>query len=347
MNQPVQASPLGPVMLDVVGTTLNDDDLRRIRHPLTGGVILFARNYTDRVQLVELCAAIHEARPGVLIAVDHEGGRVQRFRSDGFTRLPAMRKLGELWDKDVLDSCKAATAVGYVLAAELRACGVDLSFTPVLDLDYGQSEVIGDRAFHRDPRVVTLLAKSLNHGLALAGMANCGKHFPGHGFAEADSHVAIPVDTRKSKDIIAEDAAPYGWLGMSLSGVMPAHVIYPEFDQHPAGFSKKWLSVLRDQMGFEGVIFSDDLSMEGASVAGGVVEGAHAALSAGCDMVLICNSPDKADQLLEGLDPSHAIDARRSAQRIAALVPTSAALDWDTLQHDAQYQAARKLTASI
>ncbi len=347
MNQPVQASPLGPVMLDVVGTTLNDDDLRRIRHPLTGGVILFARNYTDRVQLVELCAAIHEARPGVLIAVDHEGGRVQRFRSDGFTRLPAMRKLGELWDKDVLDSCKAATAVGYVLAAELRACGVDLSFTPVLDLDYGQSEVIGDRAFHRDPRVVTLLAKSLNHGLALAGMANCGKHFPGHGFAEADSHVAIPVDTRKSKDIIAEDAAPYGWLGMSLSGVMPAHVIYPEFDQNPAGFSKKWLSVLRDQMGFEGVIFSDDLSMEGASVAGGVVEGAHAALSAGCDMVLICNSPDKADQLLEGLDPSHAIDARRSAQRIAALVPTSAALDWDTLQHDAQYQAARKLTASI
>ncbi len=347
MNQPVQASPLGPVMLDVVGTTLNDDDLRRIRHPLTGGVILFARNYTDRVQLVELCAAIHEARPGVLIAVDHEGGRVQRFRSDGFTRFPAMRKLGELWDKDVLDSCKAATAVGYVLAAELRACGVDLSFTPVLDLDYGQSEVIGDRAFHRDPRVVTLLAKSLNHGLALAGMANCGKHFPGHGFAEADSHVAIPVDTRKSKDIIAEDAAPYGWLGMSLSGVMPAHVIYPEFDQHPAGFSKKWLSVLRDQMGFEGVIFSDDLSMEGASVAGGVVEGAHAALSAGCDMVLICNSPDKADQLLEGLDPSHAIDARRSAQRIAALVPTSAALDWDTLQHDAQYQAARKLTASI
>ena len=347
MNQPAQASPLGPVMLDVVGTTLNDDDVRRIRHPLTGGVILFARNYSDRAQLIELCEAIHQARPGVLIAVDHEGGRVQRFRSDGFTRLPAMRKLGELWDKDVLDSCKAATAVGYVLAAELRACGVDLSFTPVLDLDYGQSEVIGDRAFHRDPRVVTLLAKSLNHGLALAGMANCGKHFPGHGFAEADSHVAIPVDERKSKDIIAEDAAPYGWLGMSLSGVMPAHVIYPEFDPHPAGFSKKWLSVLRDQMGFEGVIFSDDLSMEGASVAGSVVDGAHAALAAGCDMVLICNSPDKADMLLEGLDPLRAINAERSAQRIAVLVPTSAAIDWDSLQHDAQYQAARKLAASI
>ena len=347
MNQPVQAIPLGPVMLDVVGTTLNDDDLRRIRDPLTGGVILFARNYTDRAQLVALCEAIHQARPGVLIAVDHEGGRVQRFRSDGFTRLPAMRKLGELWDKDVLASCKAATAVGYVLAAELRACGINLSFTPVLDLDYGQSEVIGDRAFHRDPRVVTLLAKSLNHGLALAGMANCGKHFPGHGFAEADSHVAIPVDARKSKDIIAEDAAPYGWLGMSLSGVMPAHVIYPEFDRHPAGFSKKWLSVLRDKMGFEGVIFSDDLSMEGASVAGTVVDGAHAALSAGCDMVLICNSPDKADHLLEGLDPSRAIDAKRSAQRIASLVPTSKAMDWNRLQDDAPYQAARKLVAGI
>jgi beta-N-acetylhexosaminidase len=347
MKKPVQARPLGPVMLDVVGTVLNDDDRRRIRHPLTGGVILFARNYANRSQLVELCRSIHDARPGVLIAVDHEGGRVQRFRSDGFTRLPAMRKLGELWDKDVLESCKVATAVGYVLAAELRACGVDLSFTPVLDLDYGQSEVIGDRAFHRDPRVVTLLAKSLNHGLALAGMANCGKHFPGHGFAEADSHVAIPVDERKSKEIIAEDAAPYGWLGMSLSGVMPAHVIYPEFDAHPAGFSKKWLSVLREKMGFEGVIFSDDLSMEGASVAGNVVDGAHAALSAGCDMVLICNSPDKADQLLAGLETSHAIDLARSAERIAALVPVTPGKDWDRLQQERAYRSAREQVALI
>jgi len=336
-----------PLILDVAGLELSAADRRRLKNPLTGGVILFARNYTDRAQLVALCDAIHAARPGVLIAVDHEGGRVQRFRSDGFTHLPAMRRLGELWMKDAMTATDAASACGFVLGAELRACGVDLSFTPVLDLDYGQSEVIGDRAFHRDPRVVTLLAKSLNHGLALAGMANCGKHFPGHGFAEADSHVAIPVDVRKSKDIIAEDAAPYGWLGMSLSGVMPAHVIYPEFDPHPAGFSKKWLSVLRDQMGFEGVIFSDDLSMEGASVAGSVVDGAHAALSAGCDMVLICNSPDKADQLLAGLDPSRAIDAKRSAQRIASLVPTSKAMDWNRLQDDAPYQAARKLVAGI
>lgn len=342
-----QQMPLGPVMLDVVGTTLSADDLRRIRHPLTGGVILFARNYENRAQLVALCDAIHAARPGVLIAVDHEGGRVQRFRSDGFTRLPAMRKLGELWDKDVLQACKAATALGYVLAAELRACGVDLSFTPVLDLDYGPSEVIGDRAFHRDPRVVTLLAKSVNHGLLEAGMANCGKHFPGHGFVAADSHIAIPVDERDPKDILKEDAAPYGWLGMSLSAVMPAHVIYPKFDKHPAGFSKKWLTLLRKELGFDGVIFSDDLSMEGASVAGTVVQGAHAALKAGCDMVLVCNSPDKADELLEGLDPSVAIDAHRSAARIAALVPTSAANDWNGLQADPVYKAACKLVKSL
>lgn len=342
-----QQMPLGPVMLDVVGTTLSEDDLRRIRHPLTGGVILFARNYENRAQLVALCDAIHAARPGMLIAVDHEGGRVQRFRSDGFTRLPAMRKLGELWDRDVLQACKAATALGYVLAAELRACGVDLSFTPVLDLDYGQSEVIGDRSFHHDPRVVTLMAKSINHGLLEAGMANCGKHFPGHGFVAADSHVAIPVDERDPKDILKDDAAPYGWLGMSLSAVMPAHVIYPKFDKHPAGFSKKWLTLLRKELGFDGVIFSDDLSMEGASVAGTVVQGAHAALKAGCDMVLVCNSPDKADQLLDGLDPSVAIDAHRSAARIAALVPTSIAKDWDSLQADPVYKAAHKLLKSL
>ena len=335
---------LGPVMLDVVGTTLTDDDVRRIRHPLTGGIILFARNYQDRKQLVALTQAIHAARPGVLIAVDHEGGRVQRFKSDGFTRLPAMRKLGELWDRDVLAAVKAATDVGFVLATELRACGVDLSFTPVLDLDYGESGVIGDRAFHRDARVVSVLAKSLNHGLALAGMANCGKHFPGHGFVKADSHVDIPVDERGLKDILAEDAAPYGWLGLGLSGVMPAHVIYPKVDKNPAGFSKKWLSILRRDMGFQGVIFSDDLSMEGASVAGGVIDGANAALHAGCDMVLICNSPDKADQLLDGLKVK---SNPASAARLAALLPQAASPSWDELQFDPRYLAARKTAQAL
>jgi beta-N-acetylhexosaminidase len=341
------ALPLGPVMLDVLGTTLTDDDIRRIRHPLTGGVILFARNYRDRQQLAELTSAIHEVRPGVIVAVDHEGGRVQRFRTDGFTRLPAMRRLGQLWEKNVLAATKAATEVGYVLAAELRACGVDLSFTPVLDLDYGTSGVIGDRAFHRDARVVTLLAKSLNHGLALAGMANCGKHFPGHGFAAADSHVAIPVDERTLEEILAEDAAPYDWLGMSLAGVMPAHVIYPNVDKHPAGFSREWLSILRRDIGFQGVIFSDDLSMEGASVAGSVVDGATAALAAGCDMVLICNSPDKADQLLAGLKVKAGADGARSAERIVALAPQAPAMSWEELQKDKRYRVAKRVAESL
>jgi beta-N-acetylhexosaminidase len=348
LNRPAgTATALGPVMLDVVGTELTADDLRRIRHPLTGGVILFSRNFTSRTQVTALAAAIHEARPGVLIAVDHEGGRVQRFKSDGFTRLPAMRALGKLWDRDVLESTRAATDIGYVLAAELRACGIDLSFTPVLDLDHGESGIIGDRAFHRDARVVTLLAKSLNHGLTLAGMANCGKHFPGHGFVKADSHVAIPVDERGLDEILAEDAAPYGWLGLGLSGVMPAHVIYPKVDKHPAGFSKKWLCMLRKDMGFQGVIFSDDLSMEGASVAGNVVQGANAALSAGCDMVLICNSPGKADQLLDGLEWNAAGAAHDSAARIAALVPPPASLDWKALQADHRYIAACKTARKL
>lgn len=341
------APGLGPVMLDVVGTALTDDDIRRIRHPLTGGVILFARNYESRDQLTALTQAIHAARPGVLIAVDHEGGRVQRFKTDGFTKLPPMRKLGELWDRDVLEATRAATDVGYVLASELRACGVDLSFTPVLDLDYGESGVIGDRAFHRDARVVSMLAKSLNHGLALAGMANCGKHFPGHGFVKADSHVAIPVDERDLEAILAEDAAPYGWLGLGLSAVMPAHVIYPKVDRHPAGFSKKWLSMLRGDFGFQGVIFSDDLSMEGASVAGGVVEGAQAALSAGCDMVLICNSPDKADELLSGLSIDAYPAALQSSARIAGLVPQAPAPAWKALQEDARYRAAKKTAQAL
>lgn len=344
MNQavPTPSSPrLGPVMLDVAGTRLDKDDLRRIQHPLTGGVILFARNYRNRAQLCELTSAIHAARPGIVIAVDHEGGRVQRFKTDGFTALPPMRTLGRLWDQDVLAATSMATDIGFILAAELRACGVDLSFTPVLDLDYGASSVIGDRAFHADARVVTLLAKSLNHGLALAGMANCGKHFPGHGYATADSHVAVPVDDRSLATILAGDAAPYDWLGLGLAGVMPAHVVYPEVDAHPAGFSKKWLSMLRYQMGFTGVIFSDDLSMEGASVVGSVVDGANAALAAGCDMILICNATDKADQLLSQLDPITALGDGSGAKRIAALMPNTMPMNWQALQADARYRSAQ------
>jgi beta-N-acetylhexosaminidase len=331
-------------MLDVVGKTLNDDDRRRLQHPMTGGVILFARHYESRAQLVALTDAIREIREDLLIAVDHEGGRVQRFRTDGFTVLPAMGKLGALWDSDVLLATKVTTAVGYILAAELRACGVDMSFTPVLDLNYGQSQVIGDRAFHSDPRVVAMLAKSLNHGLALAGMANCGKHFPGHGFAVADSHVAVPVDERPLDVILRDDVAPYDWLGLSLASVIPAHVIYPQVDAKPAGFSRIWLQeVLRDKLGFTGAIFSDDLSMEAARQGGTLTEAASAALEAGCDMVLICNQPAAAEQVLDEL---RFTTSRESQQRIKRMRPCGNALEWSALVAEPEYLQAQALLRS-
>ncbi len=325
-------------MLDVSGTTLTDADIRRIRHPMTGGIILFARHFRDREQLVALTDSIRDLRDDILIAVDHEGGRVQRFRTDGFTVLPAPAKLGALWDRDVLLATKVATAFGYVLASELRACGFDMSFTPVLDLDYGHSKVIGDRALHSDPRVVTLLAKSLNHGLALAGMANCGKHFPGHGFASADSHVAMPVDDRSLDDILAADGQPYDWLGMSLTSVIPAHVIYPQVDEKPAGFSRVWLQeILRGKLQFDGAIFSDDLSMEAARAGGSLTDAAHAALTAGCDMVLICNQPDEAEKVLERLTfaPSKASQARLRKMRARGKP-----LRWNKLMTQIEYQRA-------
>ena len=334
----------GPVMLDVVGKTLTDDDQRRLAHPMTGGVILFARHYENRAQLVALTDAIRAVRDDLLIAVDHEGGRVQRFRTDGFTVLPAMGKLGALWDSDVLHATKITTAVGYILAAELRACGVDMSFTPVLDLNYGQSQVIGDRAFHRDPRVVAMLAKSLNHGLALAGMANCGKHFPGHGFALADSHVAMPVDDRPLEAILRDDVAPYEWLGLSLASVIPAHVIYPQVDAKPAGFSRVWLQdVLRHKLRFPGAIFSDDLSMEAARQGGTLTEAATAALQAGCDMVLICNQPEEAEKVLDAL---RFTPSQESQARLKRMRPRGKALKWSKLVAEPEYLQAQSLLRS-
>lgn len=318
--------PLGPVIADVEGLALTDSERLRLCHPLVGGVILFSRNYESQVQVAELTAQIHALRsPQLLVCVDHEGGRVQRFRK-GFSIIAPMRELGRLWDRDVLAACREATEVGYLIGSELRAVGVDLSFAPVLDLDHGPSGVIGDRAFHSDPRVVTLLAKSLNHGLLLGGIANCGKHFPGHGFAHADSHVAIPVDERPLAEILAQDAAPYRWLGRSLSSVMPAHVIYPEVDPNPAGFSRKWLqTILRRRLKFDGLVFSDDLTMEAASVVGGITARASAALAAGCDMVLVCNRPDLTDELLGELSQAKlqakAPKNRHLARRIAAIHP--------------------------
>ena len=342
-----------PVVIDIAGLTLTADDRRRLQHPLTGGLILFARNWRDRAQLTELVCEIKAARADVLVCVDHEGGRVQRFRTDGFTHLPPMRALGELWMHDALTATDATTATGHVLGAELRACGVDLSFTPVLDLDHGGSSVIGDRAFHRDARVATLLAKSLMHGLLLAGMHNCGKHFPGHGFVKADSHVDVPVDKRSLKAILADDAKPYEWLSTSLASVMPAHVIYPKVDALPAGFSARWLKdILRQQLGFNGAIFSDDLSMEGARRLSGAelsyAEAAAIALNAGCDLVLLCNQSlgdgSAVDDLLAGLEQAQArglwqADPDSEARRVR-LLPQTAPLAWDELMHDAGYQRA-------
>lgn len=336
---------LGPIGVGVQGVSLTAADRERLMHPLAGLVVLFSSNYESPEQLTRLCAEIHALRdPPLLIAVDHEGGRVQRFR-EGFTRLPAMRRLGELWDRDVLVACRAAASLGYVMATELRAHGVDLTFAPVLDLDHGRSLVIGDRALHSDPRVVSMLAANLTHGLLLAGMANCGKHFPGHGWAEADSHVALPFDTRLRTDIVNNDAAPYRWLGAMLAGVMPAHVVYPEFDQQPAGFSRLWIKkTLRGDLGFTGAVFSDDLLMAGAGAAGNVAERAAAALEAGCDFALVCNDTAAMDAVLE------AVAWRRSADfnaRLARLQPRGGAPSMAELRKSHMYRNALRDVATL
>ncbi len=315
----IPVSPYGPLMVDLAGPTIGAAERECLRHPLVGGVILFSRNYADPEQLTALCAEIHALRtPRLLIAIDHEGGRVQRCRA-GFTRLPAMRRLGEWWDRDAAGALAAAQAIGCTLAAELRACGVDLSFTPVLDLDYGISGVIGDRAFHRDPAAVAALAGALIAGLRAAGMACCGKHFPGHGGVAADSHLAVPVD-RRSLAEMADDLLPYRRL--QLDAVMPAHVIYPQVDPRPAGFSPFWIAMLRSEFAHAGVIFSDDLSMEGASVAGGIVGRAATAWAAGCDMLPVCNRPEAVSELLAQWQPVS--DPQRST-RIARLLPAQPA----------------------
>ena len=294
---------LGPIMLDVVGTELTADDIRRLQHPLVGGVILFKRNFINNAQLNALTASIHAVRyPPLLIAVDHEGGRVQRFR-EGFTKIPPMREFGKIWDKNPKKAKELATEAGWVLAAELRAHGVDFSFTPVLDMDYGDSLVIGDRAFHLEPKAINDLAFALMQGLKKGGMPAVGKHFPGHGFVVADSHVSMPVDDREFDQIAQNDMQPFRMLiDDGIQAIMPAHVIYPKVDDKPAGFSPRWLQkILRERLGFNGVIFSDDLSMEAASAGGDVTTRALAALNAGCDMVLLCNQPVMQDELLVNL----------------------------------------------
>ena len=337
---------LGPVMLDIAGSELAAADRERLLHPLVGGVILFTRNYVSPEQLTRLTAEIHALRsPALIVAVDHEGGRVQRFR-DGFTAIPPMRELGNIWDHNAQHACHLAHHAGFLLAAELRAHGVDLSFAPVLDVDYGNSSVIGDRALHSDPRAIAELAHALVQGLRQGGMSAVGKHFPGHGHVRADSQHEIPIDDRPYADIEACDLLPFRRLAQSgLGGIMPAHVIYPQVDGQPAGFSALWLKkILRGQLGFDGVVFSDDLSMEGASVAGGVVQRAHAALDAGCDMVLVCNNPQSADELLDNLQ--YAMPPV-SLARLARMHGRQHAAGMVKLREDAHYVKALHAIAGI
>lgn len=337
---------LGPLMLDVEGTVLSAQERERIAHPGVGGVILFARNIQDTDQVRALIASMREVRPELIVAVDQEGGRVQRVKK-GVTLLPPLARLGLWWDENPVQAMQGAREWGWLMAAEMLALGFDISFAPVLDLNVGRSRVIGDRAFHGTLRAVVALARSYIAGMHEAGMAATGKHFPGHGWVEADSHHAIPVDERSEADIRAQDLQTFEQLARDLDAVMPAHVIYQQVDAQPAGFSRYWLQqVLRSELRFEGVIFSDDLTMEGASVAGGYGERAAAALAAGCDMVLVCNNPAGAQTVLDYLD-QHPVTVdqarlqRMRARRRQDLATLMASDRYQNIQTDMQ---ARSLT---
>ena len=307
---------LGPLMVDIAGTELTADDVRVLTHSLVGSVLLFTRNYQNPEQVTALTAAIRALRtPHLLIAVDHEGGRVQRFR-EGFTRLPAMRLLGRRYDEDKRDALGLAQSVGWLLAAELRNVGVDFSFAPCIDLDYGVSEIIGDRAFHSDPDAVAALAVALLSGMREAGMAAVAKHFPGHGAVVADSHVALPVDRREYADLEA-DIRPYRPLiDNNVAGIMAAHVVFPAVDALPASLSHRWITgVLRGELGFHGCVFADDLTMAGAAAFGDVQARAELALAAGCDVLPICNDRHSVEFVLKAFG-NRAVAAASQARMV-------------------------------
>ena len=308
---------IGPVMADIGGLTLTAEDREVLKHPLVGGLILFARNYSDPKQLKALCAELLKLkRPRLLLAVDHEGGRVQRFPV-GFTRVPAMRTLGRLYDEDRRKALAEARRWGRTIGKELAAHGIDLCFAPVLDRDTGTSQVIGDRAFSSDTAAIVALARSFSRGLAAAGLAATGKHFPGHGAVTADSHHELPVDRRSWDEIAATELVPFVELGAELPSLMLAHVRYRAVDETPASLSRHWIQdILRKRLKYDGALFCDDLSMGGAAVAGGPLERACLALEAGCDMLLVCNDRPGLVQVLEGLKPGRRTAADRRLRKL-------------------------------
>lgn len=332
------ALPLGPVMLDVAGHELTPEDKELLAHPSVGGLILFSRNFDSVEQVSQLVKSIRAARNGELvIAVDHEGGRVQRFR-EGFTVLPTAKSIGELHAADSKGACDKARALGQLLALELRAIDIDLAFAPVLDLDYGCSSVIGDRAWHSDPAALIELTKATMQGMRSAGMAATGKHYPGHGGIEADSHLELPVDTRSFIEL-RHDIAPFtALIEDGLESIMPAHVLYPEIDaEHPAGFSPIWTKqILRKELNFDGVVFSDDLSMAGAAASGNHADRARLALEADCDVALVCNDRAGTIQVIDSLGaacaPSQRFGRVRGRGKVCSLAE---------IQQTAKWQAAR------
>lgn len=327
--------PLRCVMFDLAGTSVSAEEREFLRHPAAGGLILFSRNYESPAQLVELVAAVRTLRPDILIAVDHEGGRVQRFR-EGFTRLPAAATYLAAGGENAL---RLAETAGWLMAAELRSVGIDFSFAPVLDVDSGISAIIGDRAFARNPEQVIAAARAFVAGMRRAGMAAVGKHFPGHGGVAADSHLTLPEDRRELEELLARDLLPFSALiREDLEAIMPAHVLYSRIDAQTPCFSNFWLqTILRERMNFDGAIFSDDLSMEGAAAAGDYATRAHAALKAGCDMLVICNTPGATAAILQAMENRHA--SAGSTRRLAAMRGRFP-LDRDGLLASADWRAA-------
>lgn len=336
----MSSSLFGPLVLDIAGLSLTEDDKQLLQNPFVGGVILFSRNYQSPGQVTQLINDMRSIRPELLIAVDQEGGRVQRFKSS-LTRLPAMASIGQLYDQNPQQALVYATELGWLMASEMLVLGVDISFAPVLDLAYGVSSVIGDRSLHASPEVVIVLAKAYIRGMNQAGMAATGKHFPGHGAVSADSHHALPVDSRELDDIRQNDLKPFNALVDILAGIMPAHIVYDRVDSNPAGFSTFWLqSLLRNEMGFKGLIFSDDLSMKGAAIAGNYVDRAFQALHAGCDMILVCNDREGVETLL--VDQT-LTQWQVNQQRVRALKGKPLVNDFSALQAMKRYSLAREL----